>query len=229
MVIYCIENKLNNKKYVGITKGCMLSRFKTHKRIARYKENKQHLHKAMIQDGIDNFVVYQIDTANSKEELFEKEKHWIKTLDTKNSGYNETDGGEGTWGWKPSPEKQKLLNERQRELWKNNSQLREDHSKRAKKIWNNLSEEEQIKRRDRFNSLKIGNQHAKGKTWKLSKETKKKMSESRKGWIMPEEGRKKISAARIGENNPNYGKKHSPETIEKMRQAALNRKRTVGT
>ena len=224
MVIYCIENKLNNKKYVGITKGCMLSRFKTHKRIAKYKETKQHLHKAMVQDGIDNFIVYEIDTADSKEQLFEKEKYWIQKLDTKNSGYNETDGGEGTWGWKPSTEKQKVLNERQREIWKNNPQLREEHSKRAKERWNSLTEEEQIKRRDRFNSLKLGNQNAKGKNWNLSEETKKKISEAKKGWIMPEEGRKKIS-----EHRKNHvGWKHSPETIEKMRIAALNRKK-VGT
>jgi group I intron endonuclease len=228
MVIYCIENKLNNKKYVGITKGCMLSRFKTHKRIAKYKETKQHLHKAMIQDGINNFIVYEIDTAESKEQLFEKEKYWIKTLDTKNSGYNETDGGEGTWGWKPSPEKQKILNERQREIWKNNPELRINESKRAKEVWNNLTEEEKKKRTEVLDSKRIGNQHAKGKTWNLSEETKKKISEAKKGWIMPEEAKKKISAARMGENNPNYGRKHSPETIEKMRQSALNRKR-IGT
>ena len=88
-----------------------------------------------------------------------------------------------------------------------------------------MSEEEQIKRRDRFNSLKIGNQYAKDKTWKLSEETKKKMSESKKGWIMPEEGRKKISEIRKN----HVGWKHSPETIEKMRIAALNRKRKLGT
>jgi group I intron endonuclease len=225
MVIYCIENKLNNKKYVGITKGSLESRFKAHKRIARYNENKQHLHKAMIKDGIENFIVYEIDTANSKEQLFEKEKYWIQKLDTKNSGYNETDGGEGTWGWRPSPEKQKVLNERQREFWKNNPWFRENESKRAKERWKNLTEEEKKKRSEKLSIANIGNQKAKGKTWKLSEETKEKISKAKIGWIMPEETRKKISAARIGENNPNYGRKHSPETIEKMRIAALNRKK----
>ena len=224
MVIYCIENKLNNKKYVGITKGCMLSRFKVHKRIAKYKETKQHLHKAMVQDGIDNFIVYEIDTADSKEQLFEKEKYWIQKLDTKNSGYNETDGGEGTWGWRPSPEKQKVLNEKQREFWKNNPQFRELMSEQAKERWNNLTEEEKKKRSEKTSIANIGNQRAKGKTWKLSDKTKKKMSESKKGWIMPEEGRKKISEARKNHT----GWKHSPETLEKMRIAALNRKK-VGT
>lgn len=228
MVIYCIENKLNNKKYVGITRGSLESRFKAHKRIARYKENKQHLHKAMVKDGIENFIVYQIDTADSKEQLFEKEKHWIKELDTKNNGYNETDGGEGTWGWRPSPEKQKLLNEKQREFWKNNPQFREEESKKAKERWSNLTKEQKKKRSEKLSVANIGNKHAKGKTWKLSEETKRKISEAKKGWIMPEEARKKISEARTGEKNPLYGKKHSPETIEKMRVAALNRKR-VGT
>lgn len=98
MKVYCIENKINGKKYVGITKGDILRRFKRHKEVAKYKDKKQHLHKAMLKHGIDNFVIYQIDETDNIEMLYEKEKFWIKKLDTKNNGYNETDGGEGSFG-----------------------------------------------------------------------------------------------------------------------------------
>lgn len=224
MKIYCIENKINGKKYIGMTKGSIQRRFKSHKEIAKYKEKKQHLHKAMLKYGIENFVIVELDQADSKEELIEKEKYWIKKLNTKNNGYNETDGGEGTWGWKPTPEKQKILNEKQKQRYIDNPELRLKESIKAKERWNNLSEEEKQKRLNKFNESKIGNKNALNKKWKLSEKTKKKMSESKKGWIMPEETRKKISE--IKKNHTGW--KHSPETIEKMRQAALNRKK-VGT
>lgn len=229
MKVYCIENKLDGKKYIGITKGTIERRFKRHIEIAKYKEKKQHLHKAMIKYGIENFTVYELDFANSKEELFQKEKNWIKKLDTKNNGYNETDGGEGTWGWKPSPEKQKILNEKQKELWKENLKLREEHSKKAKERWNSLSDSEKEKRKLDFLEVRKLTSGSKGKTWKLSEETKLKISQSKMGHFVSEEVREKMRERKIGTNNPRYGKKHSPETIEKMRQSALNRMRKVGT
>jgi hypothetical protein len=43
------------------------------------------------------------------------------------------------------------------------------------------------------------------------------------GYCHTEETKKRISKS--GEENPFYGKKHSPETLEKMREASKNRKR----
>lgn len=98
MKIYCIENKLDGKKYVGLTKGTIQRRFKRHKELAKSNREKQHLHDALLLYGFDNFIVYELDSAISFEELCKKEKHWIKKLNTKNNGYNETDGGEGSSG-----------------------------------------------------------------------------------------------------------------------------------
>ena len=98
MKIYCIENTLNGKKYVGLTKGTIERRFKRHKEIVNGNKKKQHLHNAILKYGIKNFKIYQLDEANTWEELCEKEKYWIKKLNTKNNGYNETDGGEGSLG-----------------------------------------------------------------------------------------------------------------------------------
>lgn len=225
MKIYCIENKINNKKYVGMTKGEILNRFKQHKTIAISKcdSNKCHLHNAMAIYGIENFHVYELDSSETKHELIEKEKYWISKLDTKNNGYNETDGGEGGSGWKAT-EEQKLQNkERNIKYYQDHPELKEHLSKKSKEHWLSLSTEEQDKRRNNFNKTKIGNQHVKGKTWKLSEEAREKTKKARKGYKTSEETKKKLSEDRLGEKNWRYGKKHSPETKEKMRLAAIER------
>jgi group I intron endonuclease len=219
MKVYCIENKIDGKKYVGITRGEIERRFKQHKTITKTKNhsNKSHIHHAMALYGVENFIVYELDCAENKEELFEKEKHWIKTLDTKNNGYNETDGGEGTFGWKPTEEQKKQNSERIKKVMEN-EEHRKLLSEKSKNYWNSLTKEEQDKKREQFNKTKIGNQYAKDKHWNLSDETKNKISKSKIGISKSEEYKKQMSLSRQGKLNPNYGKKHSPETIEKMRK-----------
>ncbi len=222
MKVYCIENKINGKKYIGVTRGEIIGRFKQHKKLTR-SQHKCHLHNAMLSHGIDNFIVYEIDKADTKEELFEKEKHWIKKLDTKNNGYNETDGGEGSWGWKPTEEQRKNNSERIKKYYKNNTKAKEHLAKKSKEYWNNLSENERVEKIEQFNKNKIGNQNAKGKTWTLSSETKNKISDARKGYKMSDETKKKLSEkAKL-----RTGRVCSFETKEKMRLSALQRK--VGT
>jgi len=224
MKVYCIENKIDGKKYVGITRGEIERRFKQHKTITKTKNssNKSHIHNAMALYGVENFIVYELDRAETKEELFEKEKEWIKKLDSKNNGYNETDGGEGTFGWKPTEEQKKQNSERIKKVMEN-EEHRKLLSEKSKNYWNSLTKEEQNKKREQFNKTKIGNQYAKGKHWNLSNETKNKMSKSKIGIPKSEEYKKQMSLSRQGKLNPNYGKKHSPETIEKMRQSAILR------
>jgi len=186
MKVYCIENKLTGKKYIGVTKGEINRRYKQHKQIAKNPGSPKHcyIHSAMLKHGLENFIVYPLDEANTKEELFEKEKHWIKTLDTKNNGYNETDGGEGSWGWKPTEEQRKNNSERIKKYFLNNPEAKEHLSNKSKEHWNKLSGKERIEKIGQFNKNKIGNQNAKGKTWKLSDEAKKKISDARKGYKM---------------------------------------------
>ena len=63
---------------------------------------------------------------------------------------------------------------------------------------------------------------------KLSIETRKNMSEARKGIIFTESHLKNMSKAQIkrnlkGKNNPFYGKTHTPENIEKFRNQTTRR------
>ena len=53
----------------------------------------------------------------------------------------------------------------------------------------------------------------------LSEETKKKMSEAKKGRTFTEEHRRKMSEARKGENHPLFGHHHSEESRRKISEA----------
>lgn len=92
--VYKISNNINDKVYIGVTTRTIEERFAEHK--YRIEErNSIHLYQAMKKYGKENFKIELIDTANSKEEMFEKEKYYIKYYDSYNNGYNLTYGGEG--------------------------------------------------------------------------------------------------------------------------------------
>lgn len=226
MKVYCIENTLDGKKYIGITKGEIIGRFKSHKKIAKNPNDKNHchIHKAMLKYGLKNFIVYEIDSAETQEELAEKEKYWIKKIDSKNNGYNETDGGEGCSGYRYT-EEQKAAN-RQRNIERTKDpKYREFISQRTKEAMNNLSAESRKKMSESATERNQGNKHALGKTWVLSEESKRNVSESKKGYKHTDEAKRKLSVkAKL-----RVGRKHSPETIEKMKQSALNRTKRVIT
>lgn len=228
MKIYCIENKLNGKKYVGMTKGTIENRFKKHKYLAKkaiYK--KQHIHNAMLKDGVSNFFVYELDTAINIVELKEKEIYWIKKLDTKNNGYNETFGGEGTYGYKLTDEHRSMLKEKAIKRF-SNPENRKILSEKTKKWYENLSSDEKKKITEKLSNKLLGNTRAKGKKHIRSEEYCKKISESKKGIPRPEHVKKILS----DKAKARVGWKHSPETIEKMRESAKKRKlktESVGT
>ena len=82
------------------------------------------------------------------------------------------------------------------------------------------------KTKEKMSQSAKGNQNCLGRI--LSEETKLKISASHKGKILSDSTKDKISENHhnvSGEKNPMYGKKHSHETIEKMRQKALLRKK----
>ena len=56
----------------------------------------------------------------------------------------------------------------------------------------------------------------------MSEETRRKMSEAKKGHTFSEEHRRKISEANKGEKNPMYGKHHTDDTRKKMSEAHQN-------
>ena len=87
MQIYKITNCLNSKIYIG----------KDTTSNPNYYGSGVILKNSIKKYGIDNFIKEVIDTAESKEELSEKEKYWISHYNStdKSIGYNISKGGDG--------------------------------------------------------------------------------------------------------------------------------------
>lgn len=99
-------------QYVGQTIN-PLDRFKQH--INDSKKDKRSsifLYNAMKKYGIDSFTFEIIEENIPIENISERERYWINTLNTlRPNGYNLTLGGEGTFGYKHTEETKKKLSE----------------------------------------------------------------------------------------------------------------------
>ena len=99
--IYCIENLINGKKYIGYTKNDIETRWEQHLSKTHHKEDNSILHLAIDKYKEDNFIIYplQILVCNTfdelKKKLQEAEKLCIATYNTLTpNGYNILSGGE---------------------------------------------------------------------------------------------------------------------------------------
>ena len=179
MIIYKLTNKVNKKFYIGATTTSLNQRKRNHFSNPRY-----HIGNAIKKYGKKNFTIEQIDSAKSNKELDKKEIQYIKKL---KPHYNLTKGGRTFFNH--NEQTKKAISEYQMVAKLGNTyRLGKTHTNKTK---NQIS-----------NSLK-GNSNKLGKTgYKLSEETKKKMS-----------------ASRMGDNNPAKRK----DVREKLRLAALRR------
>ena len=95
--IYCIRNKINNKKYIGQTAWNINKRLNKHKgQLINNKHYSKNLQEDFNKFGIDNFEFFILDefTFSDKEllkkVLLDMEKFYIDLWDTENDmkGYN---------------------------------------------------------------------------------------------------------------------------------------------
>ena len=179
MIIYKLTNKVNNKFYIGVTIGSIQQRRRNH-----FQRANPYLTNAIVKYGKKNFIIEQIDTAKTDKELDRKERYYIKTL---KPHYNFQQGG--------------------RTIFRHNEQ-----SKKAIGEYNMVA--------------KLGNTYRLGKTF--TQESKDKISNTLKGntnklgktgYKLSDETKAKMSLAKSGNNNP----AKRPEVREKLRQAALRR------
>ena len=91
MWIYKITNIQNNKVYIGQTIRPIEQRFKRHMNDALNNILDTHFARAIRKYGKENFIIEQIDIAQTQEELNQKEQYWIQYYNSVNEGYNETD------------------------------------------------------------------------------------------------------------------------------------------
>ena len=91
MWIYKIINIQNNKVYIGQLIRPINQRFQRHINDSLNNILDTHFARAIRKYGKENFIIEEIDTANTQEELNEKEQYWIKYYNSVTNGYNETD------------------------------------------------------------------------------------------------------------------------------------------
>ena len=96
--IYKIQNKINNKIYIGQSID-IYKRIREHFLESRYNNPNRaqynyHLDRAIRQYGKENFVTEIIEECEIKD-LDEREQYWIKYYNSYEEGYNETLGGKG--------------------------------------------------------------------------------------------------------------------------------------
>ena len=99
--VYVIENTVNNKVYVGVTKRPLADRLQEHKTDAKRFPHRK-LYKEMNVLGCNNFFIRKLDEADSQEEGFILEKAYIKKYNSAVTGLNESLGGAGKTFIEPS-------------------------------------------------------------------------------------------------------------------------------
>lgn len=93
--IYMIQNKINNKIYIGKTIRSISERWREHQYRAENNYN-GYLYNAIRKYGIENFTVLEIEKCED-EIIDERERFYISFYDSLNNqkGYNLTNGGDG--------------------------------------------------------------------------------------------------------------------------------------
>ena len=91
--MYCHTNKINNKKYIGITSKDLNNRWKNGK---GYPKSQPHFYKAIQKYGWDNFKHEVLFENLTKDEACKKEIELIALYDATNreKGYNSSLGGD---------------------------------------------------------------------------------------------------------------------------------------
>ncbi|MBY6838646.1 GIY-YIG nuclease family protein [Clostridium botulinum] len=87
IIIYKITCLINNKVYIGQTSESIKQRFSRHMGYQK-DEHDTKFYRAVRKYGRENFCIEQIDSAQTQEELDEKEVNWIKHYNSYQRGYN---------------------------------------------------------------------------------------------------------------------------------------------
>lgn len=217
MIIYKTTNLINGKIYIG----------QDTKNDQNYLGSGKIIKEANKKYGKKNFTKEIIEICNNQDELNSREIYWIDKLESRNNeiGYNILSGGLGSTGFKQSVETIEKIKENNR-------------SENFKKIMSSPEVSKKISEGQKNSDAK--------KNLHKSQEYREKMSKSLKNRIFSDDHRKKLSESLKGkkkseihsknlsislknsekikgENNPFYGKKHSLETIEKIRETIKNK------
>lgn len=92
MVVYCIRNNIDGKRYIGQTVKYLKVRWGEHNQ--KNQTGCRALHRALMKYGKDNFTVSVLSRCANMEEMNHREQYYIKLFNTlAPNGYNLTTGG----------------------------------------------------------------------------------------------------------------------------------------
>lgn len=159
-IVYCHTNKINNKKYIGITCQTPNRRFRNGN---GYKQSPYFYH-AIQKYGWENFTHEILFENLSKEEACEKEVEMIKKYKTRSheNGYNVTPGGEkNCWDGRHHTEEARMKMSKARKGIPKSEEFKKYMSKKLK--GRVVSEETRRKMRENHADLSGKNNYMYGK------------------------------------------------------------------
>jgi hypothetical protein len=198
----------NGKHYIGLTTTSLKQRKGGHKIYAK-NGDKRFLYNALRKyNMVDTFELVEIDTADTLEELYEKEIRYIKEYNSyymNRNGYNMTYGGEGISGYIFTEEDNRKNSERQKKYFEDNPEEREKNALRSRNYWDNNEEAKQ-----QMSEIKRN-------YWDNNEEAKQQMSAIKKKYFEDNpEARQKQSeiTTKYFEDNPQARQKQSEITTK---------------
>jgi len=207
-----VTNQLNGKIYIGQTARTLKDREYYHIRDTFINNSKCAIHNAIRKYGLENFKFKTLFHCTSKADMDKKEKEMITSMQSKGpGGYNLTDGGEGSFGFKHTEESKAKV--------------------RLANLGRKMSKEEIEKRKKSHSHKKMSAEHKErlikiSRNRKMTDEQKAKMS--RLGKKHSIETRTKMSKSHKGKR-PNLGKKATIETRLKLSVAHKGHRRNLGS
>ena len=215
--IYCIRNKANDKRYIGMSIDIEKRQGAHLRTLLEGTHYNKYLQCAFNKYGQSAFEFTKVEPAD-KEHMSNREQYWIKYFDTANPkrGYNLTIGGDGFTGKLSKESLQKMVNTRRKNgWWKDPTEAKKNMSKAMAEVQNRPEEKDKRKKpcsENRRQKLKnnLNLQKSKGPQ---SVEHRKNNSISHKGLHRSEASEQK----RIETRKRNGWFKNIQETKKKMR------------
>lgn len=111
-VVYTALNRMNGKRYIGVTAYPLSRRRSEHVRLALQNKGSSTIFYAAIRKhGPDAFEWSILSSCSTYDEALRQE---IRLIAEMSPAYNIVGGGQGMLGWKPSEEARRKISERQR-------------------------------------------------------------------------------------------------------------------